>query len=138
MSPNLSTGTFIISTSDSSRYVAADSSSTSGEPVKTADALDSDNPDNYRFTVTGDSGRVFANVANGLYLIAGTDDSGNSIVVWSESTYNWAVPNSDVGIWDIKDFGANSYWSGDASNDTIPLVPKAGEGDRIQWTFTAA
>jgi hypothetical protein len=97
MSPNLSTGTFIISTSDSSRYVAADSSSTSGEPVKTADALDSDNPDNYRFTVTGDSGRVFANVANGLYLIAGV----NSRVTFLRSLNLLLTLYKDRRLWQL-------------------------------------
>jgi hypothetical protein len=140
MSLPLYPGTYLILNSDSSRYIAADSSSAEGRPVKTADTLDNSNPDNNRFKVLClDVFYTLQNIASGLYLGVGTDESGNPIVAWRESMRWWEVSNSGIGIWDIM-AGADSYWCDykDSSDHIVRQVSKADQGDHIQWRFIGA
>jgi hypothetical protein len=95
--------------------------------------------------VTGGSGstRTFQNLANGMYLASGTDDSGNSVVVWSTDSYTWNVSNSGTGTWGINVVGSDyECWNSPVSNDrfvNILLVSKTGaEGSLLKWVLYAA
>jgi hypothetical protein len=84
--------------------------------------------------------RNIKNVATGLSLYAGADDSGNPVVIWtSENVYCWFADSSGPGIWDLNYGGTYCMDYKGASDHTIQMVPQqATQGARIQWILTAA
>jgi hypothetical protein len=139
--PALCYDTFLIVNINTSRYVAADSSSAVGKPVKTFSTLDDEKPDNNRFSVSSIDGQyIFMNVANGLSLAPGVkDEADNQRVAWHQSPFRWDASSAGPGSWNMNVPGFYSYWSDqDASDHTIQLVLNADESNGTQWKLIAA
>jgi hypothetical protein len=146
--PTLSTGTFFIMNKDTSRYIAADSTTRChSQVITTAVAPDDTNVDSYRFRVknSGES-YTFVNVGNGLSIDRNIDHgTGKPILVWKKQEHAWSVRWAGPDIWIITDIGPfhidpNAYWCDDGASDhTIKLITgRSEEGARLEWTLITA